>query len=275
MGSFPNLDRSLANSDRLNVTVESTVISSLPLCPFHVQHILPGLCQNSQFALLDLCVYFCISSRGAAAHTGHFLGLTTVRRHKTSWISCTFGLISRELGHICILDFLRFLGYLLTHPLTGEVGQLERKRIASVRISLLHVTKRKWHWVLGRTNGSPLPLLDPRLHLRIRPPVLQTLSLPPMPTTLKKTSTKASSRASAAANKSHTAAHPTWIEMIKVRAHSSNDRSTLVLRSLLPLSSSGMHRCSSRRVSSRRFQTRYQEGMSLRFRMTIILTELD
>jgi hypothetical protein len=253
VGGFPNLDRSLANSDRLNVTVESTVIFSLPLCPLPLQHLLQGLYQNSQFSLCDLCARFCIARRSSAVCTARFLGLAAARRQKSSWISCTIGFISRELGHIRVLDFLLLLRYLLAHPLTGDVGRLGRERTASVRVPLLHVTMRKWHWVLGRTNGSPLPLLDPRLHLRIHPSVLQTLSLSTMPTAVRKTSTKASSRASAAANKSHTAAHPTWIEMIKVRAYSTYDHCTLVLRSLPPLSSSGMHRCPSRRSPNRSF----------------------
>lgn len=253
----------------------STVIFSLPQCLWPFSHLLPGLPKNSQLSLFDLRARFCIARCSCAACTGRFLGLTAARRQKSSWISCTIGFFSRELGHIYILDFLLLLGYLLAHPLTGEVGRLERERIASVRIPLLHVTMRKWHWVMGRTNGSPLPLLAPRPHLRIRPSVLQTFPLPTMPTTVRKTTAKASSRTSAAANKSHTAPHPTWIEMIKVRAYSPLDHCTFFLTSPLPLSLSGMHRCASGRSPNRSFEANYQEGMSLSFRMTIILPERD
>ena len=41
-----------------------------------------------------------------------------------------------------------------------------------------------------------------------------------MPTTTKKSATKASSRANGAATRSHAATHPTWVDMIKVRPHS-------------------------------------------------------
>lgn len=45
------------------------------------------------------------------------------------------------------------------------------------------------------------------------------LHLHSMPTTAKKPTTKASSKANGAATRSHVATHPTWVDMIKVRLH--------------------------------------------------------
>ena len=77
-----------------------------------------------------------------------------------------------------------------------------------MRIPLLHVTGSLGS---GMNKGS-LRLLSSFPILSVLP----ILPLPSMPTVTKKSTTKASTKASAAASKSHTAAHPTWIEMIKV-----------------------------------------------------------